>query len=308
MKYSYHVPVLSSEVLRFLITDLAGVYFDGTLGGAGHAESILAKLDKKAKYIAVDLDQDALSYAKQRLHKYSNVIYIHANFSDLGNILAQLHIFKIDGLFLDLGLSSHQVDTAKRGFSYMQDGILDMRMNRDINVNARDLLNEASEEDLNFIFYQYGQERKSKAITRQIIEMRQKAAIKTTAQLKAAINAVVPSRFTIKSYARIFQALRITVNHELENLKTILLHSTQYIKRGGRLVVLSYHSLEDRIVKNFLKQKANPCTCPPEFPRCICGLKPEIKILTHRAIRATKVEIQNNPRSRSALLRAGERI
>lgn len=308
MKYIYHVPVLSREVLRFLITDHAGVYFDGTLGGGGHAESILAQLDKKAKYIAVDLDQDALLYAQKRLHKYPNVIYLHDNFSELGSLLTQLNISKIDGLFLDLGVSSHQVDTAKRGFSYMQDGMLDMRMNRDSKVNARDILNEASEDELNFIFFQFGQERKSKAITRQIIKIRQRAVIQTTGQLRAAIDSVVQSRFAIKSYARIFQALRIVVNHELDNLKKVLMSSTQHIKQGGRLVVLSYHSLEDRIVKNFLKQKANPCTCPPEFPKCICGLKPEINILTRKAIRATGGEIQNNVRSRSALLRAGERI
>ena len=308
MNQIYHEPVLSMEVLHFLITDVTGVYFDGTVGGGGHAESILAKLDQKAKYIAVDLDPDALSYTKNRLKKYQNVIYRNANFRELASILAQLNISEIDGLFLDLGVSSHQVDTAKRGFSYMHDSILDMRMNSYGKVNARDILNEASEDELKYIFFHFGQEKKSRAIARQIIKLRQRDMIQTSRQLKAAIDAVIRSRFVIKSYARIFQALRIAVNHELENLKEILMNSTHYIKRGGRLVILSYHSLEDRIVKNFLKEKANPCTCPPELPECICGLKPEIKILTRRAVRATQEEIQRNVRSRSALLRVGERL
>jgi 16S rRNA (cytosine1402-N4)-methyltransferase len=308
MEIEYHVPVLAREVLDYFITDREGIYFDGTLGGAGHAELILNKLKQKAKYIAVDQDQDALIHSKQRLQKYKNIIYKHANFSELGTILEQLHISKVDGLFFDLGVSSHQVDTAKRGFSYMQDVILDMRMNTKSRVTAGNILNSATEDELNQIFYQFGEDKKARAIARRIVAMRQEEDINSTRQLRKAIDEVVHYRYTIKSYARIFQALRITVNNELENLKKALIDSIQFLKQGGRLVIISYHSLEDRIVKNFLKEKANPCTCPPELPVCVCGLKPEIKILTRKVIRPGKKEIQKNPRSRSALLRVGERL
>lgn len=308
MELEYHVPVLAREVLDYFVTDPEGIYFDGTLGGAGHAELILNKLKQKAKYIAVDRDQDALIHSKQRLQKYKNIIYKQANFSELGSILEQLHISKIDGLFFDLGVSSHQVDTAKRGFSYMQDVTLDMRMNSKSRETAGNILNSASEDELSQIFYQFGEERKARTIARRIISMRQQEVINSTRQLRKAIDGVVHYRYRVKSYARIFQALRIAVNNELGNLKKALIDSIQFLKQGGRLVIISYHSLEDRIVKNFLKDKANPCTCPTELPECVCGLKPEIKILTRKVIRPGSIEIQKNPRSRSALLRVGERL
>jgi len=308
MEEPFHVPVLVKEVAEHLITTHDGVYVDGTVGGGGHAEYILSKLGKNAKYIAIDQDLDALQYAQCRLRKYHNIYFHNTNFSAIDSILKQYHITEIDGLFLDLGVSSHQVNTTKRGFSYMQDTVLDMRMNTDMHYNARDLLNQSSEQELSQIFYQFSEEKKSRKIARQIVKTRIREPIVTTMQLRAIIDRVVQPKYAIKSYARIFQALRIAINRELENLKMVLIHSTKYLNKGGRLVVISYHSLEDRTVKTFLKEKSNPCKCPPELPECSCGLKPEFKILTKKPVKPAPEEIYNNPRSRSALLRVGERL
>jgi 16S rRNA (cytosine1402-N4)-methyltransferase len=308
MKKVFHVPVLLSEVAEYFITIRNGTYVDGTLGGGGHAEYILSRLTENAKYIAIDQDLDALQFAQNRLGRYKNVYFYHTNFRALESVLDQLHITKIDGLFLDLGVSSHQVDTTKRGFSYMQDTALDMRMDTSGTRSAKDLLNQLSEQDLSRIFFQFGEEKYARPIARQITRARRKEPINTTKQLKATIDRVVQSRYVIKSYARIFQALRIAINEELENLKVVLSLSTKYIKSGGRLVVISYHSLEDRIVKNFLKEKENPCKCPPELPECCCELKAEFKIITKKVLRPSQTEVQENPRSRSALMRVGQRL
>jgi len=281
---------------------------DGTLGGGGHAEYIIGKLDKKATYIGLDQDKEAIEYTKKRLKLYKNIICMQGNFADLDLILNRLKINCIDGLLLDLGVSSYQIDSVKRGFTYMQNSDLDMRMGQETSQTAADLLNTLEEKELASIFFNYGEERKSREIAREIVKLRKKQPINSSEQLKGIINRFIHPRFRIKSYARIFQALRIAVNHELEKLEVTLEKAIPLLNRGGRILVISYHSLEDRIVKNFLRGKANPCTCPPELPQCVCGLKPEIKILTHKVLKASESEIDNNPRARSALLRVGEKL
>jgi 16S rRNA (cytosine1402-N4)-methyltransferase len=305
---SYHLSVLPSEVLTYLITNPEGIYLDGTLGGGGHAELITSKLGKKAKYIGIDQDKEAIEYSKNRLKKHKNITYAQSNFAEFDLVLEQLNIALVDGILLDLGVSSYQIDTPERGFSYMQDTILDMRMNRAVSETAADLLNRLSEKELSTLFFRFGEEHKSRRIAREVIKYRNNQPIKSSEQLKQIIDRSVYPRFRIKSYARIFQALRIAVNNELEKLEETLEKTVPVVNKGGRILIISYHSLEDRIVKNFFRKMANPCTCPPELPQCICGLKPSIKILTRKAIKATQVEIDKNPRARSASLRVGEKI
>ena len=304
----YHQPVLLEEVISFLVTRPDGIYLDGTLGGGGHAENILKILDKKARYLGLDQDTEALETSRIRLKTFSNISFHHTNFADFDRILTEQGITLLDGIFLDLGLSSRQIDSTARGFSYMQDTDLDMRMNREDPQTAADLLNNLDEKSLSDVFYHFGEERKSRQIAREILNYRKKQAILTSGQLTGIIDRVIPGRFAIKSYARIFQALRISVNRELTVLQEVLARSIPYLNTGGRCVVISYHSLEDRIVKSFFREKANPCTCPHEFPQCICGKVPEMKILTSKAVKASDREIRENSRSRSARLRVGEKL
>jgi 16S rRNA (cytosine1402-N4)-methyltransferase len=305
---SYHLPVLLSEVSKFLITNPEGIYLDGTLGGGGHAEHILTTLSKNGQYIGIDQDREAVQYSKKRLSRFTNVIYHQGNFVDLDVLLRKLKIKSIDGILLDLGISSYQIDTDERGFSYMKDTDLDMRMDRDGSSTAADLLNDLDEKELSTLFYTYGEERRAKQIAREIVLYRKKQKIQRSDQLRNIIDRVVFTRFKIKSYARIFQALRIAVNRELDVLEETLEKVIPFLHVGGRCLVISYHSLEDRIVKNVFRKKANPCICPPEFPQCVCGRKPELKIVTPKAIKASEQEIKENPRARSAVLRVGEKI
>jgi len=305
---SYHLPVLLSEVSNYLITNPEGIYLDGTLGGGGHAEYIINKLEKNAQYIGIDQDKEAIDFSTVRLKKFINFFCFHYNFADLDLVLTQLNLHVIDGILLDLGVSSYQIDSGNRGFSYMQNADLDMRMDRDSPQTAAELLNLLDEKELSTLFFNYGEERKSRKIAREIIRYRKTEPIQRSDQLKSIINRSVDPRFRIKSYARIFQALRIAVNKELEKLEETLEKAIPYLNQGGRFLIISYHSLEDRLVKNFFRKKANPCTCPPELPLCICGLKPEIKIVTPKVIKASEIEIKDNPRARSALLRVGEKI
>jgi 16S rRNA (cytosine1402-N4)-methyltransferase len=305
---SYHLPVLLSEVSNYLITNPEGIYIDGTLGGGGHAEYIINKIDKKSTYIGLDQDKEAIVYSTRRLKQYKNIFCIHSNFSDLDLVLKRFNITSVDGILLDLGVSSYQIDSGERGFSYMQNTELDMRMDRESSQTASYLLNTLEENELSTIFFTYGEERKSRQIAREIVKQRKKQPIQNSDQLKRIIDRSINPRYRIKSYARIFQALRIAVNNELEKLEETLNKAIPVLNKGGRLLIISYHSLEDRIVKSFFRKKANPCTCPPELPQCVCGLKPEIKILTHKVIKAEENEVKKNPRARSALLRVGEKL
>jgi 16S rRNA (cytosine1402-N4)-methyltransferase len=306
MSETYHIPVLREEVARYLLHKKDGTYVDGTLGGGGHAEYLLTHLSSHARYIGIDQDSDAICFAQKRLSKHHNVIFEQANFKDTHSVLEKFKTQYIDGFFLDLGISSYQLENHRRGFTYMNNGPLDMRMDQRKTTTAEDIINEFPEISLKNIFHDFGEEKYAGPIARQICRARMKQPIKSSKQLCQIIDKIVTRNQAIKSYARIFQAIRIAVNDELTNLDFILNECLSFIRNGGRLVVIAYHSLEDRIVKTFLKNQENPCVCPPEFPHCICGKKPRMKILTGRPVRAQKNEIDQNVRARSALLRAGE--
>ncbi|MCH8018409.1 16S rRNA (cytosine(1402)-N(4))-methyltransferase RsmH [candidate division KSB1 bacterium] len=303
----FHEPVLKEEALSFLVTAKNGIYLDGTLGGGGHSEAILKNINKSGRLIALDLDNDAIHFSRTRL-KHKNFLVEQANFKNLGEVLKKLKINRVHGILLDLGVSSYQIDTAEKGFSYRASGKLDMRMNSKQQLTAHEIANTFSEEKLCEIFKKYGEERRYRAISRVIIKEREKNVIETTTDLQEIISVVLPYQNRVKSLSRIFQALRIAVNEELENLKAALESGLDYLTTGGRLVVISYHSLEDRIVKNFFKQESRRCVCPPDLPICVCGEPGRLKILTKRSIQPSKEEVQRNPRSRSARLRTAEML
>ena len=303
----FHEPVLKEEALSFLVTAKKGIYLDGTLGGGGHSEAILKNIHKSGRLIALDLDNDAIHFSRARL-KHKNFLVEQANFKNLGEVLKKLKIKRLHGILLDLGVSSHQIDTAEKGFSYRASGKLDMRMNSKQQLTAHEIVNTFSEKKLCEIFKKYGEERRYRAISRVIIREREKNVIETTTDLQEIISMVLPYQNRVKSLSRIFQALRIAVNEELENLKAALESGLDYLTTGGRLVVISYHSLEDRIVKNFFKQESRRCVCPPDLPICVCGEPGRLKILTKRSIQPSKEEVQRNPRSRSARLRTAEML
>jgi 16S rRNA (cytosine1402-N4)-methyltransferase len=304
----YHLPVLPEMVARYLITRHDGVYVDGTVGFGGHAEYLLRLLSKNARYIAIDQDGEALHLAQQRLVEFKNTCFYHHNFSAMQQIVADEKIDHVHGIFLDLGVSSYQINSAARGFSYRADGPLDMRMGEMQQRTAADIINGDSVEQLIEIFRCYGEERRAAPIAREIEKRRRFKRITTTGVLSELVSRVVPGAGRIKSCARIFQAIRIAVNGELEHLKRGLEAGFSLLAKGGRLVIISYHSLEDRMVKQFFIQKAKACSCPPDLPTCVCQKKAEFKILTRKVVRPSAHEISNNPRARSAKLRAGERL
>jgi 16S rRNA (cytosine1402-N4)-methyltransferase len=308
---TYHIPVLLKEAAFYLITNPKGIYVDGTVGGGGHAEYILKNFKNLKHYVAIDQDREALQFSQQRLQQSGgnrNVSFHHCNFSQFDMVLNELDLQVVDGLLLDLGVAGYQIDMPERGFSYMQSCPLDMRMNQESSITAADILNAWAEQDLARIFTEYGEEKKARQIARLIIRNRQKEPLHTSDHLKKIINQVSNRQQVIKSYARIFQALRITVNDELKQLEIFLQKAVHFLKSGGRLVIIAYHSLEDRLVKNFFKTQTHPCICPPELPYCVCGKKPILKIITKKPIRADEQEISVNIRARSALLRVGEKI
>jgi 16S rRNA (cytosine1402-N4)-methyltransferase len=304
----YHLPVLRDMVARYLITAADGVYIDGTVGFGGHAEFLLNRLNTRARYIAIDQDGEALELAQQRLLRFKNTVFYQKNFSAMNKIAADEKIAHVQGIFLDLGVSSYQIDRGVRGFSYSTDGPLDMRMGNRQQRTAADIINEFPGEQLIDIFRRYGEERRAVPIAREIEKVRTIKKITTTGALTEIISRMVPGPYRIKSCARIFQAIRIVVNEELENLSDGLQAGFALLARGGRLVVISYHSLEDRIVKQFFVQKSQACSCPPELPTCVCHKKAEFKILTKKIVQPSADEISMNPRARSARLRAGERL
>jgi 16S rRNA (cytosine1402-N4)-methyltransferase len=308
MADNYHVPVLGHEVCAHLLLNREGVYYDGTLGGGGHAELFLKQLSKKAVYIAVDRDHEAIEYTKKRLAVYNNAVYYKGSFIEFDQALQLAGVDKLDSIFLDLGVSSHQIDDDRRGFAFRQGVNLDMRMDLKTPFTAADILASYNEDELVRIFSNYGEERYSRKIAWQIVKSRQHKAITTSDALVEIINRCVAGRFAVKSCARIFQALRIEVNDELKILEDTLRQSLQRLKKGGRIGVISYHSLEDRIVKNFLREQENPCTCPKEIPYCVCGRKPQMKRIKPYMIVPGFSEIKKNSRARSAKFRVGEKL
>ena len=306
-----HVSVLLNECIEGLNIKDNGIYVDGTLGGGGHSSEILKKLSDKGLLIGIDQDRDALKAASARLQNYKNVKYVHNNFYNVDSILNELGIEKIDGMLMDLGVSSYQLDTGDRGFSYMQDAPLDMRMNRDNSLSAYEVVNNYDEEELYRIIRDYGEEKFAKRIARFIVEKREEKNIETTLELVEIIKAAIPAKARREGphpAKRTFQAIRIEVNSELSILNKAIEDGVNRLNKGGRMAIITFHSLEDRIVKLKFKELATACTCPKEFPICICGVKAKVKIISRKAIEPSKEEVDENPRSRSAKLRVIERI
>ncbi|NMM61425.1 16S rRNA (cytosine(1402)-N(4))-methyltransferase RsmH [Clostridium sp. P21] len=305
-----HVSVLLEETIESLNIKEDGIYVDGTLGGGGHSYEILKRLSSKGRLIGIDQDTSALEAASERLKEFNNVTYVHNNFYNIDEILEELNIEKVDGIMMDLGVSSYQLDEAERGFSYMKDAPLDMRMDRDSDTSAYDIVNLYSEDQLYRIIKEYGEDNFAKRIAKFIVQKREKFPIKTTLELVDIIRSAIPARFQKDGHPakRTFQAIRIEVNKELQILDKAVEDSINRLNKGGRLSIITFHSLEDRKIKVKFKQLEDPCTCPPDFPICACGKKPLVKIISRKPIEPSKEEIANNSRSKSAKLRVAERI
>ena len=305
-----HKPVLLEECLTALDIKPEGTYLDGTLGRAGHSLEILRRL-KGGRLIGIDRDMTAIEAARERLAAFGDrVTLVHGNFCDLGEILADLGVDKVDGMLFDLGVSSPQLDEARRGFSYMRDAPLDMRMDASAALDARQVVNTWSGEELRRILYEYGEERYAPQIARAIVRRREEKPIETTGELVEVIRSAMPAaalREKQHPAKRSFQAIRIAVNGELEALEPMLRSAAEALRPGGRLAVITFHSLEDRIVKQTLKELATGCICPPEFPVCVCGRKPRLKLVSRKPIVSGAAELAENPRARSAKLRVAER-
>lgn len=304
----HHKPVLLKESISFLINKPEGIYFDGTLGFAGHSSVILNSLNNKGILIATDVDDDAFEFSNNKIGNDPRVNLYKFNFTAISTIAKIESISGFDGIFADLGVSSFQLDNPESGFTFRNNAALDLRMDKTKVITAADIVNTFSEEDLAGIFYKYGEEKKSRKIAKDIIEFRKKNNIKTTSQLAGIIEKITPQRFFIKTLSRVFQALRIYVNDELGSLKTFLSRSVELLNNGGRIVILTYHSLEDRIVKEFFRYENLECICPKGTPVCICGKEKRLNILTRKPVVPTNEELIENYRSRSAKLRAAERI
>jgi len=307
-----HRPVLLDECMEGLDIRPDGIYLDGTLGRAGHSWEIVRRLTAGGRLIGLDRDETALEAARRRLAPYiDRVTLVHSNFSCVAQVLDQLNIPAVDGMLFDLGVSSPQLDDAQRGFSYMHDAPLDMRMDRTAGLTARTVVNEWPYEELRRILYEYGEERYAPAIAKAIVRRRQEAAIETTGQLVDIIRAAMPPaalREKQHPAKRSFQAIRIAVNDELGELPPMLQAASDALRPGGRLAVISFHSLEDRIIKKTLQELSTGCTCPPNFPVCVCGKKPKMKLVGRKPIVAGEAELVYNPRARSAKLRVAEKL
>lgn len=304
-----HVPVLFEETINSLNIKPDGVYADGTAGGGGHSFAIGSRLSENGLLVCTDRDTEAIAACTARLSPLAckKEIY-HAEFRTLPEILENRGI-KLDGLLLDLGVSSHQLDSAERGFSYMNDAPLDMRMNRDDAFTAADLVNTYSEQELSRIFFEYGEERWSRPIAKKIVTTRQTSPINTTLELVDVIKSAMPKKALNEAQhpaKRVFQAIRIAVNQELSQVSDILSDIIPFMNPGGRIAVITFHSLEDRIVKTAFASAENPCTCPPNFPVCVCGKKSLGKVLTKKPIIPSEEEMNTNPRARSSKLRVFE--
>ena len=311
MSEFHHVSVLLEECIQGLAIKPDGIYVDGTLGGAGHSSRIAAKLTT-GRLIGIDRDNVALEAAAERLKPFEDrVTLVHANFCDMDEALQELGIDKVDGILLDLGVSSPQLDDGQRGFSYMTDAPLDMRMNGEDTRDARQIVNTWSYEELKRILYDYGEERFAPRIAAAICRRREQAPIETTLELVDVIKSAMPaSALREKQHPakRSFQAIRIAVNDELGAVETVMKKAVPLLNPGGRLAVITFHSLEDRIVKNAMAEAAKGCTCPPSFPVCVCGKKPQVRIVTRKPIVSGEEELERNPRARSAKLRICEKL
>ena len=304
-----HIPVLLEECIEGLQIKQNGIYVDGTLGGAGHSFEIATKLNNTGKLIGIDRDEDALVKAKDKLKKFNNVIYIKDNHDNIKEILSKLNIDGVDGILLDLGVSSYQIDEESRGFSYIKNSPLDMRMDKTQELTADIVINTYPEEKLADIIYKYGEEKFSRQIAKKICEYRKDKRIETTEELVQIIEKSVPRQKQAGHPAkRTFQAIRIEVNNEIEPLYNTVINAIDSLNKGGRLCIITFHSLEDRAVKEAYTDSLGKCTCPPDLPYCICGNKPKGKIITKKPILPTEKEMEENTRSKSAKLRIFEKI
>ncbi|MCX8074831.1 MAG: 16S rRNA (cytosine(1402)-N(4))-methyltransferase RsmH [Clostridia bacterium] len=305
-----HKPVLLDECIEGLNILPNKVYVDGTLGGGGHSLEILKRLDESGKLIGIDRDKQAIAAATKKLEQFKNFVAVHDNHSNILKVLEKLNIPKVDGILLDLGVSSYQLDEPERGFSYMNDARLDMRMNQEDSFSAFDIVNKYSEEKLADIFYEYGEERYSRQIARAIVQKRQSYAINTTFELVDIIKSAMPRKALVEKQhpaKRVFQAIRIEVNDELNKLKQTIIDSINSLNKDGRLLIITFHSLEDKIVKHTYEMMEGRCTCPSDFPVCICNYMSYGKILTKKPIISNSNELGENHRARSAKLRIFEK-
>lgn len=306
-----HKSVLLQESIEGLKIKQSGVYVDGTLGGGGHAYEICRRLSDKGRLIGLDQDADAIRAATEHLLEFQDkVTIVRSNFCEMPEVLQQQGIEKADGILLDLGVSSYQLDTAERGFSYHADAPLDMRMDKRQARTAADIINESTEADLFYMIRDYGEERFAKNIAKHICMERKKKYVETTGELVEIIDHAIPARVRAQGghpAKRTFQAVRIAVNRELEVLEDSLDSMIELLRPGGRICIITFHSLEDRIVKNIFRKNENPCTCPPDFPVCICGKKSMGRVVTRKPLLPSEVELKENTRAKSAKLRIFER-
>jgi len=307
-----HEPVLYSQCMDGLSIRPEGIYVDGTLGGGGHSFGICERLSEKGTLIGIDRDRDALEAAEERLKDFScRKFFVKSNYSDIKDVLKQLEIPEIDGALLDLGVSSFQLDNPERGFSYMNDAPLDMRMSQDDSFTAFNVVNEYDKRELTEIISKYGEERWASRIADFVVKKRKDKPIETTSELVNVIKAAIPAsarRTGPHPAKRTFQAIRIEVNDELCQLERAVEEFCDILAPAGRLCIITFHSLEDRIVKDIFNRRANPCTCPKEFPVCVCGKKADIKKITGKPVQPEKSETEENPRARSAKLRVVQKI
>ncbi|MCR5147775.1 MAG: 16S rRNA (cytosine(1402)-N(4))-methyltransferase RsmH [Eubacterium sp.] len=310
MEFS-HIPVLLNEVIENLKIKEDGIYFDGTLGGGGHSEQILKRLGASGRLVATDQDREAIESTRNRLSEYADKLTIvKSNFVNIDTILKDLGINGLDGILLDLGVSSYQLDNKDRGFSYREDAPLDMRMDKDSGKTAEDIVNDYTEGDLTRIIREYGEDPFAARIAKAIVAAREKNRIMTTFQLNEVIKSALPEKVKRKAghpAKQTYQAIRIELNHELEVLEQSLDKMIDLLNPGGRLCVITFHSLEDRIVKNIFKNAMNPCICPPEFPVCVCGRKSRGNVVTRKPIAPGEEELSINPRAKSSKLRVFEK-
>lgn len=304
----YHIPVLYNETLDNLVVNPDGVYVDCTLGGGGHSEGILKRLSPKGVLISIDQDDQAIEYARKRLGGYKNWKVFKSNFENMDNVIYMAGYDKVDGILMDIGVSSTQLDDPERGFSYRYDTKLDMRMNSSAPISAYEVVNTYSEGELSKILFEYGEERHARKIARFIVENRAKAPIETTGDLVAIIKRAYPERAAKHPAKKTFQAIRIEVNKELEVLETAITKGLECLKPGGRFAIITFHSLEDRMVKTMFKDFCTGCICPPRLPICMCNQKPKAKQITRKPIIPSEEELKYNNRAHSSKLRVIERI
>ncbi|NYE58792.1 16S rRNA (cytosine(1402)-N(4))-methyltransferase RsmH [Carboxydothermus ferrireducens] len=308
MEFS-HVPVLLNETIEHLNLKAGGVYVDATLGGGGHSEEILKRAD--CRVVGLDQDEDALNHAAKRLAPFGDrFIPVKSNFRNIRKVVYRLGLDAVDGVLMDLGVSSFQLDNPLKGFSFQHDGPLDMRMDPQNPKTAADVVNTYPEKELIRIFYEYGEERYAPQIARAIVKRREKKPFTSTLELAEEIIRAVPAKARREKHPakKVFQAIRIEVNDELSSLEEGLVGAVEVLKPGGRIVVITFHSLEDRLVKNFFRREENPCICPKDFPMCVCGKKPRLKVITKKPVVPSQEEIEKNRRAHSAKLRAAEKL